>query len=140
MSSLVYMKILITCQKSTRGLSEKRRVKSEKRYFREFSYGLELTYQITPQACISSATCCGISSMRSIVYHQAAGKSSPKGVDEIQGRNAPLMICTTLRAAMICQAYGLDKKIRILSNADFLAGAEGLEPTTHGFGDQYSTN
>ena len=21
-----------------------------------------------------------------------------------------------------------------------LAGAEGLEPTTHGFGDQYSTN
>ena len=22
----------------------------------------------------------------------------------------------------------------------FLAGAEGLEPTTHGFGDQYSTN
>ena len=38
------------------------------------------------------------------------------------------------------QACGLDKKIRILSNADFLAGAEGLEPTTHGFGDQYSTN
>ena len=27
---------------------------------------------------------------------------------------------------------------RNLSN--FLAGAEGLEPTTHGFGDQYSTN
>ena len=50
------------------------------------------------------------------------------------------MICTTLRAAMIYQACGLDKKIRILSNADFLAGAEGLEPTTHGFGDQYSTN
>jgi len=24
--------------------------------------------------------------------------------------------------------------------AFFLAGAEGLEPTTHGFGDQYSTN
>ncbi len=22
----------------------------------------------------------------------------------------------------------------------FVAGAEGLEPTTHGFGDQYSTN
>jgi len=24
--------------------------------------------------------------------------------------------------------------------AFFLAGAEGLEPTTHGFGDRYSTN
>ena len=29
---------------------------------------------ITPKACISSATCCGISSTRSVVYHQAAGK------------------------------------------------------------------
>ncbi len=28
---------------------------------------------ITPKACISFATCCGISSMRSIVYHQSAG-------------------------------------------------------------------
>ena len=27
-----------------------------------------------------------------------------------------------------------------LKNFGFLAGAEGLEPTTHGFGDQYSTN
>ena len=34
----------------------------QKRYFGEFSYGLELTYQITPQACISSK--------RSFVYHQ----------------------------------------------------------------------
>ena len=50
------------------------------------------------------------------------------------------MIYAALRAVMICQPCGLDKKIRILTNADFLAGAEGLEPTTHGFGDQYSTN
>ena len=41
---------------------------------------------------------------------------------------------------MICQACGLDKKILVPKNEDFLAGAEGLEPTTHGFGDQYSTN
>ena len=27
-----------------------------------------------------------------------------------------------------------------VSKAFLLAGAEGLEPTTHGFGDQYSTN
>ena len=34
----------------------------------------------------------------------------------------------------------MDKKIGKPKLADFLAGAEGLEPTTHGFGDQYSTN
>ena len=33
-----------------------------KRYFGEFLYGLELTYQIAPKACISSK--------RSFVYHQ----------------------------------------------------------------------
>ena len=32
------------------------------------------------------------------------------------------------------------KKPFALANGFFLAGAEGLEPTTHGFGDQYSTN
>ena len=63
---------------------------------------------ITPQACISSATCCGISSMRSIVYHQAAGRSTLKR-DEIQPEG--LMICTARGAVMICQASGLDKKI-----------------------------
>ena len=57
-----------------------------------------------------------------------------------KGGEPPLMIYAALRAVMICQACGLDKKIRILTNTDFLAGAEGLEPTTHGFGDQYSTN
>ena len=35
--------------------------------------GQGVAKQITPKACISSATCCGISSMRSIVSHQAAG-------------------------------------------------------------------
>ena len=65
--------------------------------------------KFTPKACISSATCCGISSMRSIVYHQAAGRCT-LARDEIQGRNAPLMIYTTLRAAMIYQACGLDKQ------------------------------
>ena len=32
----------------------------------------------------------------------------------------PLMICTALRAAMICQACGLDKKILVPKNEDFL--------------------
>ena len=64
---------------------------------------------ITPKACISSATCCGISSMRGIVYHQAAGKYT-LARDEIQGRIAPLMIYAALRASMICQACGLDKQ------------------------------
>ena len=33
-----------------------------------------------------------------------------------------------------------EKSHSLLRMAFFLAGAEGLEPTTHGFGDQYSTN
>ena len=41
------------------------------------------------------------------VYHQAAGKYT-LARDDIQGRNAPLMICTALRAVMIYQACGLD--------------------------------
>ena len=68
------------------------------------------SHQITPKACISSTACRCISSMRSVVYHQAAGKYT-LARDEIQGRNAPLMICTALRAVMIYQACGLDKKI-----------------------------
>ena len=50
------------------------------------------------------------------------------------------MICTALRAAMIYQACGLDKKIPRTKFSDFLAGAVGLEPTTNGFGDRDSTN
>ena len=46
---------------------------------------------------------------RSVASHQAAGGYT-LARDEIQGRNAPLMICTTLRAVMIYQACGLDKK------------------------------
>ena len=38
---------------------------------------------------INSARNC-ISSTRSVVYHQSAGESSPKGADEIQGRLAAL--------------------------------------------------
>ena len=38
------------------------------------------------------------------------------------------MICTALRAAMICQAYGLDKKILVPKNEDFLAAEPGFEP------------
>ena len=45
---------------------------------------------ITPKACISFATCCGISSMRSIVYHQAAEKCT-LARDEIQPRRADNM-------------------------------------------------
>ncbi|MBQ5819678.1 MAG: hypothetical protein IIW31_00440, partial [Clostridia bacterium] len=44
---------------------------------------------ITPKACISSATCCGISSKRSFVYHQAAGGCT-LARDEMQGRLAAL--------------------------------------------------
>ena len=52
-----------------------------------------------------------ISPTRSVVYHQAAGKSSPKGADEIQGRGVALDDIHDC-VVMICQACGLDKKIR----------------------------
>ena len=45
--------------------------------------------------------------MRSIVYHQAAGRCT-LARDEIQPKG--LMIYAALRASMICQACGLDKK------------------------------
>ena len=53
---------------------------------------------------INSARNC-ISSTRSVVYHQAAERYT-LARDEIQGRIAPLMIYTLLRAVMIYQAYG----------------------------------
>ena len=82
-----------------------------KRYSRLFCLDLSCSVPITPKACISSATCCGISSMQSIVYHQAAGRSSPEGADEIQGRHAALDDMHDC-VVMIYQACGLDKKIR----------------------------
>ena len=36
--------------------------------------------------------------------------------------------------------YFTEKSHPLTRMAFFLAGAEGLEPTTHGFGDRYSTN
>ena len=78
-----------------------------------FSYEFEPSHKSRRKPCISSATCCGISSIRSIVYHQAAGNARWR-VMRYKGGLPPLMIYTTLRAAMICQACGLDKKSRIL--------------------------
>ena len=54
---------------------------------------------------------------------------SPAGADDIHD-------CVV----MIYQACGLDKKILVPKNEDFLAGAGGFEPATHGFGDRYSTS
>ena len=42
----------------------------------------------------------------------------------------PLMIYTALRAAMIYQAFGLDKKIPSPKTWNFLAPRAGLEPAT----------
>ncbi len=50
------------------------------------------------------------------------------------------MIYAALRTSMIYHCFAMDKKILVPKNENFLAGAEGLEPTTHGFGDRYSTN
>ena len=45
-----------------------------------------------------------------------------------KGGEPPLMICSALRAAMICQACGLDKKILVPKNEDFLAQPYKIDP------------
>ena len=78
-------------------------------YFAEqFKSFLQSPLPITPKACISSCSA-------GTVYHQCEALYiiKPQGKctltrDEIQGRNAPLMICTARCAAMIYQARGLD--------------------------------
>ena len=49
-----------------------------------------------------------------------------------------LEMMLTVGQMMLCLAAQMKKSKS--KDLDFLAGAEGLEPTTHGFGDQYSTN
>ena len=68
-----------------------------------------------------------ISSARSVVSHQAAGNTRWR-VMRYKGGSPPLMICTALRAAMICQACGLDKKILVPKNEDFLAHTYKIDP------------
>ena len=81
-------------------------------YFaRQFKRFLHSCILITPKACISS--------MRSIVYHQhevlyiiKPQENTRWRVMRYKGGFPPLMIYAALRASMICQACGLDKKIR----------------------------
>ena len=59
-----------------------------------------------------------------------------------KGGSPPLMICTALRAAMICQACGLDKQkqnICLPTNVLFLlARRKGFEPPTFWFVAKHS--
>ena len=57
---------------------------------------------------------------KSLVYHQGTGKYTLKR-DMIQERKAPLMIYAALRASMIYQACGLDKKITTQMSRYFLS-------------------
>ena len=76
--------------------------------------------------CISSATCCGISSTRSVVYHQAAGNmhadawwdTAPQG----------LMISTTASWWYTKPAAWIKKSDAFAS--DFLVGAGGFAITS----------
>ena len=48
------------------------------------------------------------------------------------------MIPDTTNSILVKKRF--HKGFRPLWNLGFLAGAEGLEPSTNGFGDRYSTN
>ena len=73
-------------------------------------------YSINAAACQSV---CASPSCRRRVYHQfrkelyiiKPQENTRWRVMRYKGGLPPLMICTALRAAMICQACGLDKKI-----------------------------
>ena len=71
-------------------------------------YGVECSHESRRSRAYHPQQGCGISSMRSIVYHQAAGKYT-LARDEIQGRGAALDDIHDC-VVMICQACGLDKK------------------------------
>ena len=100
----------------------------QKRYFLSFSFGFELSHpnhgigvHITPKACISFATCCGISSMRSIVYHHCERRYSLR-----------LMIYTYgdeihAHAWWYAIAFAMDKK-RQVETCRFLVDPRGIEP------------
>ena len=94
-------------------------------------------------------------SRRSLVYHQNAvlhiirnllryiikpQENARWRVMRYKVSEPTLMICTALRAAMICQACGLDKKILVPKNENFLAPPVGLEPTTCGLTVRRSTD
>ncbi len=97
----------------------------------------ESLHIITPKACISSrrrrayhhAEGVHIINDEGVAYHQPVGLHIIKPQEDTRwrvmrykGGKPPLMIYTTLRAVMICQACGLDKKIRCQSIGFFGGG------------------
>ncbi len=113
-------------------------MQGRKNIFKAFYIGFNL--------CIKSR-CSLVYHHKLAIYHQPAGLHIIKRQENARLRvmrykygSLSLIIYAAPCASMIYQACGLNKKILAQKNEDFLAGAEGLEPTTHGFGDQYSTN
>ena len=85
------------------------------------------TCQITALPWISSATCCGISSMRSIVYHRAAGRCTLVRY-EIQGRFTALddIHLASRGDDMPSKPAGLDKKIHKSKLVEFFGSGIGV--------------
>ena len=89
--------------------------------------GFELSYSITPEACISS--------MHSIVYHPHKSESISRFLrvyhqaSEMHAMRDDMHLrwWYTDLSRMIYQAWGLDKKILIPKNEDFLAREMGFE-------------
>ena len=104
------------------------------------SYGYPNQFELQPprpnhgEAVYIINTRCCISSMQSIVYHQAAGKYT-LARDEIQPEG--LMIYAARCASIICQACGLDKKTpKASAFGVFLEVTAGFEPADNGVADR----
>ena len=96
----------------------------EKDIFSSFAYEFEPSHKSRRKPCISSATCCGISSARMAVYHQAAGNARGR-VMRYKGGLPPLMIYTTASWWYAKPAAWIKKSDAFAS--DFLAEKERFE-------------
>ena len=76
------------------------------------------------------------------IFVKAFGSSTPSTRRKI--KNGSIEIRKKIRDKKAEKSFEISAFL-VFSRSDLnrpkdLAGAEGLEPTTHGFGDQYSTN
>ena len=97
----------------------------KKDIFGSFYFGLNCRVLITPKACISSKRSFGYH-QNEVLYIIKPQEDARWRVMRYKGGSPPLMIYTSLRAAMTCQACGLDKKFDKSKLVEFFGEGEWL--------------